>query len=135
MSKDLNNVYKMLTVCPLVGSGRATTCKQTNQRLNKGAKIISILSCTSVSYVQSTSLLLIYSHLSHILVLYKCLRNSHSHGTHRLISVHVKLKTDRPHPCDYPHMPTNYRHTDKHLRLVMTLIAPNIDRCAPATRP
>ena len=53
---------------------------------------------------------------------------------------HPKLKADQPHPRDYPHTPTNYRHTDKHLRLVMTPIAlyctrqsraPNIDRCAP----
>ncbi len=36
----------------------------------------------------------------------------------------TKLKDDRPHPRDYPNMPTNYRHTDKHLRLVMTLIQP-----------
>ena len=34
-----------------------------------------------------------------------------------------KLKADRLHPRDYPHMPTEYRHTDKHLRLVMTLNA------------
>ena len=32
-------------------------------------------------------------------------------------------KADRPHPHNYPHMPTDHRHTDKHLRLVMTLIA------------
>ncbi len=30
-----------------------------------------------------------------------------------------KLKADRPHPRDYPQMPTNYRHTDNHLRLVI----------------
>ncbi len=30
-----------------------------------------------------------------------------------------KLKADRPHPCNCPQMPTDYRHTDKHLRLVM----------------
>ena len=50
-----------------------------------------------------------------------------------------KLKADRPHPRNFPHMPTGYRPTDKHLRLVMTPIAlyctrqsraPNIDRCA-----
>ncbi len=35
-----------------------------------------------------------------------------------------KLKADRPHPRHYPHTPTNYRHTDKHLRLVMALIHP-----------
>ena len=47
------------------------------------------------------------------------------------------LKADRLHPRDYPHRPTDYRHTDKHLRLEMTLIAlyctqqsraPNIDQ-------
>ena len=46
------------------------------------------------------------------------------------------LKADRPHPRNYPHGPTDYRHIDKHLRLVMAPIAPNctapnIDRCAP----
>ncbi len=34
-----------------------------------------------------------------------------------------KSKADRPHPRNYPHMQTNYRHTDKHPRLVMTLNA------------
>ncbi len=37
--------------------------------------------------------------------------------------LHDILKADRPHPRNYPHAPTNYIHTDKHLRLVMTLIA------------
>ncbi len=50
----------------------------------------------------------------------------------------VQLKANRLHLHDNPHSPTDYRHTDKHLRLVMTLIAlccprqnrtPNIDRC------
>ncbi len=40
-----------------------------------------------------------------------------------LFLVHWKLKADRPHPRNYPHMQTNYRHTDKHPRLVMTLNA------------
>ncbi len=44
----------------------------------------------------------------------------------------------------YPHMPTDYRHTDKQLRLVMTLFAlyctrhsraPNFDHCAPEIWP
>ncbi len=35
----------------------------------------------------------------------------------------LRLKADRPHSRNYPHMPTDYRHTDKHLRLVMTLTA------------
>ncbi len=51
-----------------------------------------------------------------------------------------KLKADRPLLRDYPQTPT-YRHTDKHLRLVMTLIAlcctrqsraPNIDLISTA---
>ena len=29
------------------------------------------------------------------------------------------LKADRPHPRDYPQTPTDYRHTDNHLRLVI----------------
>ncbi len=37
----------------------------------------------------------------------------------------TKLKADRPHPRNYPHTPTDYRHTNKHLRLVMTPIALN----------
>ncbi len=58
-----------------------------------------------------------------------------------------KLKADRPPPRDYPHMPPDYRHTDKTLGLVTTTLyskfegnclllhsasrAPNIDRYAP----
>ncbi len=34
-----------------------------------------------------------------------------------------KIKADRPHPRNYPHTPTGYRHTDKQVRLVMALIA------------
>ena len=33
----------------------------------------------------------------------------------------TKLKADCPQPRYYPYMPTNYRHTDKHIRLAMTL--------------
>ena len=32
------------------------------------------------------------------------------------------LKADRPHPHYYPHMPTDYRDTDEHFELVMTLL-------------
>ena len=39
-----------------------------------------------------------------------------------------KLKAGRPHPRKYPHTPTGYSHTDKHLRLVMTPIALNCTR-------
>ncbi len=35
------------------------------------------------------------------------------------IVIYLQLKADRPHPRDYPHTPTDFRHTDKHLRLVM----------------
>ncbi len=57
-----------------------------------------------------------------------------------LLGQNYKLKADRRHPRDYPHMPTDNRHTDKHLRLVMTPIAvcctrqsrdPSIDHCTP----
>ena len=34
-----------------------------------------------------------------------------------------ELKADQPHPRNYPHKPTDYRHTDKHIRLVMASIA------------
>ncbi len=60
---------------------------------------------------------------------------------------HMKLKADWPHPHDYSKMPTDYRHINKHLGLVKTLLcskhtvialcctwqsrAPNIDHCAP----
>ncbi len=47
---------------------------------------------------------------------------------HWLIS---KLKADRPLQRDYPHLPTDYRHTDKPLRLVMILIAPCCIRQSP----
>ncbi len=55
-----------------------------------------------------------------------------------------QLKADWPHWRDYPHASTNYRHTDNHPRLVMTLIAlwctrqiraSNIDRCTPEIWP
>ncbi len=45
------------------------------------------------------------------------------------------------HPRYYPYTLPDYRHTDKHLRLVMTLISlfftrsPNIDCCAPEIWP
>ncbi len=54
------------------------------------------------------------------------------------IQIAIQLKADQQHLCDYPHLPTDYRHTDKHLKLVMALIAlcctrqsraTNIDRC------
>ena len=35
----------------------------------------------------------------------------------------VKLKPNRPHLRDYLHMPTDYRHTDNHFRLVMLVVA------------
>ena len=46
----------------------------------------------------------------------------------------ITLKADRPHLCNYQHMPTNYRHTDKHLRLVMTLIALSCTRLKPSPK-
>ncbi len=54
------------------------------------------------------------------------------------------LKADRPHPRNYPHTPTDYRHTDNNLGLVMLLMAlhctrqsraHNIDHCAPENWP
>ena len=32
-----------------------------------------------------------------------------------------KLKADRPHMCNYPQTPLDYRHTDNDLRLVMVV--------------
>ncbi len=34
-----------------------------------------------------------------------------------------KIKADRPHPRNYPHTPTDDRHTYQHLRLAIALIA------------
>ena len=61
------------------------------------------------------------------------------------IGLTLKLKADRPHLRNYPHVPTDYRHTDKHLRLVIWLCfadrctrqsgAPNIDSCVPVIWP
>ena len=47
------------------------------------------------------------------------IRNSRNEG--KLVSnkKYPELKADRPHPRNYPHTPTDYRHTDNHLRLVM----------------
>ncbi len=56
----------------------------------------------------------------------------------------TSIKANRLHPHHYPYMPPDYRHTDQHLKLVMTLIAlwctqqsraPNIDRCVPEIWP
>ncbi len=53
-------------------------------------------------------------------------------------------KADRPHPRNYPQTPTDCRHTDNHLRLVMVVVAhcctrqsraPNIDSCTPEIWP
>ena len=52
----------------------------------------------------------------------------------------MNIKADQPHPRNYPHTPTNYRHTDNYLRLVTVVVAlcctrqsraSNIDRCGP----
>ncbi len=36
----------------------------------------------------------------------------------RIKQIYYVLKADRPHPHDCAQTPTDYRHTDKHLRLV-----------------
>ncbi len=54
------------------------------------------------------------------------IQNSMHSRERKAINKNIKviiLKADRLHPCDYLHMPTGYRHTDKHLRLVLTIIA------------
>ncbi len=38
----------------------------------------------------------------------------------------MELKADRPHPRNYPHTPTDHRHTDKHFRLVMTFLCSKV---------
>ena len=41
------------------------------------------------------------------------------------------VKADRPHPRDYPHTSTDYRHTDNHLRLVFPIprgVTPHVNR-------
>ncbi len=43
-------------------------------------------------------------------------------------TVQLELKADQPHLRNYLHMPTDYTHTDKHFRLVMTLDALCTDR-------
>ena len=48
------------------------------------------------------------------------------------------IKADRLHPGNYPHKPTNYRHTYFHVRLVMMVVPPycicqSKDRSADAT--
>ena len=42
-----------------------------------------------------------------------------------------KLKANRSHPRNYPHTPTDYWHSDKHLRLVMALICPLLQTVQP----
>ena len=55
--------------------------------------------------------------------------------------IHPQLKSDRPHPRDYPHSPTDYRHV---YRLVIGVCGlccirqspdPNIDDCTPEILP
>ena len=40
-------------------------------------------------------------------------------GNNYLPSTNPRLKADQPHSRNYPHMPTDYRHTDNPLRLVI----------------
>ena len=56
----------------------------------------------------------------------------------------IGWKADRLHPHNYPDTPTDYSHTDKHLRLIMGAVAhcctrqsraPNIDHCTPEIWP
>ncbi len=46
-----------------------------------------------------------------------------------------KLKADRPHPRNYPWTPTDFRHTDNHLRLVMVFVARCCTRQSRAPKP
>ncbi len=39
-----------------------------------------------------------------------------------VLLLHFELKADWPHLHNYPHMPTDYRHTDKHYSLVMETV-------------
>ena len=43
-------------------------------------------------------------------------------GSTQQSEISKKLKADQPHPRNYPRTPTDYRHIDKHLRLLMTTI-------------
>ena len=45
-------------------------------------------------------------------------------------NIYAQLKADRPHPHDYLHIstPSHYRHTDKHLRLVMKVVGQRFNR-------
>ncbi len=61
-----------------------------------------------------------------------------------ITQIYWLIKADRLHPRNYLHTPTNYRHTDNYLRLVMVVVAPccprlflapNIDGCAPEIWP
>ncbi len=40
---------------------------------------------------------------------------THPNGQTHTTKSFIQLKADRPHPRYYPHTPTGYRHTDKHL--------------------
>ncbi len=47
------------------------------------------------------------------------------------------LKADRPHSCNYPHTPNDYRHTDKHLRddtQIWVLFYLDIELCTASLR-
>ena len=52
--------------------------------------------------------------------LYKHCEEAEQHNKLRNMT---QLKADQPFPHDYVHAPTDYRHTDKHLRLVMGITA------------
>ena len=53
---------------------------------------------------------------------------------HPYVEAWLKLKADLPHPHDYPHMLTDYRYTDKHLRLVrLLLLFAALGKAEPAT--
>ncbi len=48
----------------------------------------------------------------------QCLSNGGNNVSHQ-----NKLKADQPHPRNYQPTPTDYQHTDNHLRLVMVVVA------------
>ena len=53
-------------------------------------------------------------------------------NTNMVLSLYPKLKAARLHPRNYPHTPTDYRHTDNPLRLVMEVCSSLLHSAKPS---
>ncbi len=48
--------------------------------------------------------------------------NQRMRNVRGVTKANIQLKADRPHPRNYQQTPADYRHTDRHFRLIITLL-------------